>query len=76
MKSFREIAEAVKSLSDDKIDKELRGKTIKTFKYDMEAAMNIAKDLKVDVITTKDNKFMHIDIDNKLFKKYNLKEVK
>lgn len=87
MKTFREIAEAIKKMSDDKIDsfisKEWNGKAT-TFSYNAEAVMEIAVVLKQDdVVVTKDMKFFHIPeitdrrMNNQISKillKYNVKE--
>ena len=70
------LKEKIKSLSDEKIDIELKDmKHVKTFKFDGVKAIELAKQF--IVITTKDNKFMHIDIEDpsEIIKTHNLELV-
>ena len=75
MKTFREIAESIQKLNDDIMDKKLKGKDIITFEYNMEAAMELAKN--GNVFITKEKEFMNIEkpVSKEIIKKFNLKEV-
>ena len=53
------IREAIKSLSDDKMDQALKGLKVVTFNYDLSVVNDFAK--LVDVYSTKDKKFFHIE---------------
>ena len=80
MKSFRELAEAMRKMSDDKMDKVLKDRDMMTFKYEAMPAMAFAKT--TEVYISKDNKYFHIEKDennNKIediIKKFNLEEIK
>jgi len=79
MKSFRELAEAMRKMSDEKMDKVLKDKDIMTFKYDAMPAMAFAKT--TEVYISNDKRFFHIIKDEKndkikeIIKKFNLEEV-
>lgn len=56
---FKELfAEAIKKLSDESMDKILRGKTVQTFDYNQKAIYALGK--VTDVYIAKDKKFFHI----------------
>ena len=87
VKTYSEfLIEAIRNLNDDKIDKFIKDNwdnSAITYKYNIEAIMEIAK-IFSDVIITKDKKFFHIPSVqsskqttalNEIIKKYNLKEV-
>lgn len=75
--------EAIRKMSDEKMDQALKNKSdIITFEFNAEATMEFGK--KADVYVTKDQKFFHINKPAKsktqwledIISKYNLKEVK
>jgi len=61
------IREAIKKMSDNKLDQELKGLDILTFKYNVEAVMDIGKSTTVWVNSDKSN--FHIIKPNKEMKK-------
>lgn len=83
---FKTYLESIKKLPDSKIDKFISDKwgSAKTYKYNQEASMELAKILP-DILISQDMKFMHIadtlqgnanSAVTKIEQKYNLKEVK
>jgi len=87
MKTFREMAESIQKLSDEKIDdyvsKHIKN-NVMTFEYNSAAVTELGRVLP-DVLVTKDKKYFHINGDQTpkeqqsvkiIINKYNLKEVK
>jgi len=82
MRTFREIAEAIKSLSDTRMDQELKNRDVMTFAYNAEAIMELAKI--VTIYETKDKSFFHFSrpkgkteqkVIQKKLDRFNLKEI-
>lgn len=75
--TFKKLfTEAIKKLSDEAMDKELKGKTVKTYPFNQEAVFELGKT--TDVYVTKDKKFFHIEPSestSKIINTYKLKEV-
>jgi len=85
LRTFREIAEAYKTLPDTKIDYFIKKEwgSAKTYSFDINGSLELSKILD-DIIVTKDNKFVHIpgvlssDIGSKvdkILKKYDMEDV-
>jgi len=86
MKSFREIAEGMMKLSDNKMDDIIKNKYegfVTTYKFNKEGSIELGK-LMDDVMISKDNKFMHINSRQSpammkktqaIVKKFNLKKI-
>ena len=61
--SFKAFNEGIKKMSDEKMDKALKGKDIITLKYDPITSMHLGKI--GDVFITSDKEFMHIERNRK-----------
>ena len=86
MNSFKKLlTESIRKMNDEKIDTFIKDKwngDVITFRYNEGAAMDFGKKYE-NVLVTSDKKFFHIpDVsmmsaeNNKIIKKYNLKEIK